>query len=305
MLVEVSEYPINREPGDDPKIDEYIFLYDKAYYHEDVSDDMQFRESMTIKEIAQDFARTALEGDEEGLEKKESGEKSELPELGENQLHNFVTELMREIPEDIEWIDSRFYHQFKQNSRIWISVDTLVMPQSDAIHCVIFHLLPPGGLMYNQKGTSGVACRCLTGDTAIWMQRFSPNQTFMKYPKIDEDSLIIIEIMRVSYITSDTDNDSFFERDLLKPDDVIFNTVGMSVLAATTAFGQLANGYYQLPIVRDAIDFDQLTAELEGEATAEDICAKVYEKNFESGKLIENASLFIRLYEEAFEVGMV
>lgn len=255
---------------------------------------MQFREAPTVEEMAKEFAKLA---EEEGGKKVET--------IGDNELHEFVAELMSEIPEDISWIDSRFYHQFKPGTRIWISVDTLVMPQTDAIHCVFFHLLPPGGLMYNQKGTSGVAVSCLTTDTAIWMQRYTPNQTFISYPKIDEDSLLIIEVMRVSYNTDDKDEDSFFDRQTLRKDDLIFTTVGMSVMAVTTNTGELANGYYQLPIVKDAIDFDALTTELIGDATAQDIMQTVFEKNFANQQLIPHSSLFIRLYEEAFEVDIL
>lgn len=300
MFVEISEYSINSNIDAEPKLEEYVFYYGDNYFKESISENMQFRESPIVRDVTQNFSNIINE-----IEEEEGAARSQRP-LTDSELNNFLSDLMKEIPSEINWIDTRFYHRFQPKTRMWISVDTLFMPQSETLHCVVFHLYPPGGLIQNHEGTSGVVCKCLNAQTAIWMVQFSPNQTFIEFDNINEDSLLLIEVMEVIYNSKEPedpkDDDSFLHKTKLTTNDVFFKTVGMSLINVLMPSGEFANGYYQLPIVKRVIDFEDLAEKLGGEATALDISRDIFEDNFRNGNLIENASILIRVFEESFEV---
>lgn len=256
---------------------------------------MSERSEQAMEKVALKFAEEAQANDVHKFHNLNSSNKV----ARQNEIHSFITELMNEIPEEIPWLDSRMHHAFKQRSKIWVSIDTLIMPKSDALHVVVFHMLPPGGLLFKEKTGSGWAIKLKSLHSTVWMQKYAPNKTMLQHSKIDEDGVLIIEVKKVVYITS---NDSPGKTPHVTEDQVVFENVAMGMLNLLMPTGEFANGHYQIPLISETIDFATISDKLDGEANAVGIVSELYEKKFKKGKLHEHSSLFLSIFEENFPV---
>ena len=294
ILVELSEYPLGGEIEKHLDLSEFGFVYEKGYFNESLAQEMNDRPCLTIEESAIEFAQEAEANEVKTFEYLNSENKI----ARQSELNSFIDDLMKDIPGEIEWLDPRHYHDFKQKTKIWVSVDALVIPQSDALHVVVYHMLPPGGLLFKEKNGSGWTIKLKDLHSTIWLQRFAPNKTVLTHSKIDEDSILIIEIKKVVYVMDDHEVNS----NHVSEKNFTFENVGMAILNLMMPTGELANGHYQLPLVKEAIDFAKVSEQLDGEATALDITEEIYDEKFKEGNLLEHSSIYLSLFEENFPV---
>lgn len=297
ILIELSEYPLSSDPENGLDLNEFGFVYDKSYLKEELAHDMSERPKKTMEETATDFAEEAQANQVHTFQYLNNSNNA----ARQNEIHSFITELMSEIPEEILWLDTRQYHEFKQKSKYWLSVDALIIPHSDAYHVVVFHMLPPGGLLFKEKSGSGWTMKMKDLRTLVWMEKFAPNKTAFQYPKLDEDSIVIIEVKKVVYMLSGDGNQTphFTEN------SIEFENVGMGILNLMMPTGEFANGHYQIPLVKEAIDFANISDQLDGEANALGIVKELYEQKFKEGSLLDHSSLFLSIYEDNFPVSDV
>lgn len=295
-MVELSEYPLSGELETELDLQEFGFVYPKEYLKEDLARDMSDRQEISAEALTAKFAEEAQENQVHTFHFLNQGNS----QARQQELHSFITELMNEIPQEIPWLDPRMYHPFKQKTKIWMSIDALVMPQSDAFHVVVFHMLPPGGLLFKEKTGSGWAIKLKDLHTTVWMEQFAPNKTIMSHSKLDEDSIFIIEVKRVTYNTPAGD-----QTPNITEKDISFENVGMALLNLMMPTGEFANGNYQIPIIKDVIDFAKISDQLDGEGNAIGIVKELYENKFKEGTLLEHSSIFLSMFEEHFDVAFI
>lgn len=277
-----------------PSLDGYLYVERKETYIQDsVRDDLNARDPLTVQDLAVNYLNAAVEGGMNPVT-------AEGEEPTQAQLSDFLLDLMSEVPEELNWIDSRFYYACFGSQGFHVEVDSVIYPESQRAIVTIAHLIPPGGLYAPSSSTNtyAVICEHQDASNSIWLQKYSNQSQLMKSGDLGPRSFLVLEFREILSAPDDQSKKSQPQLGVIKvPGGQLgFRTLGYSVMGLVDEESStFADGVYQLPIVKGTVDLELLVKEQQQTNSAASVSKKVLEEAHRNGKLLSHGSVIFSL----------
>ncbi len=295
LLIEVSEEKLDRQPtARIERLDPFTFIYQQTYFNAEIAAELATREMVPVLEEARSIRLSSLDEPQSSRSNKQT----ESANQEESNLNQIVSDIMKDIPEAIPWLDTRLYHRFSPKSRFWLSIEEAFIPQTKQPVCLLYYLVSAEGKPIKTPPTMGLCLDLLTLDCEVSRQKFSANKKVFQFDKLSDQSLLAIEVREVHFAE---------ERPAAaaskKSSGVYLNTLGVSFISLLDADYHFSNGCFQLPIVfAPAPKYPDICSRITENDSAPTVISRVYQELKEAGRLVPASSIIIKLFEDCFSV---
>lgn len=272
------------------RLDSLSTVYNQKHFNREIYEEMKDRDGFLLRDEASLLKQSIQYGDLAGKENADQGKKKKNDKtFSDEVLVEMVNGMMKEIPGDAQWIDTRFYHEFTIGSRFWVSIDFSFHTETKGPVCVIFYLVNEDGVVSKEPDVLGMCTNYQDLSGSTMNTKFEANQKFIKSSDITENSFLAIQLKEILFD---------------KQGKMVLKSIGFAIIMVMNG-EYFSNGYFQLPLMRGEVDVKEIANYILGRPNDMDpteALEGMYIQYKENKRVIKNSSIFFWMMEEAFNV---